>query len=164
MQKSKVRGKIRWQSQTIKNSVGIASSLILHSHTHMADQAADNYMIKLFYSQNPSSFLGQDVILGVSQGCVLKEAVCCCRSWRVCSKRTCRKSKSVASCLRGLTAAVLASQIPLNSGAGFWWWTASGFHLNSHRWLHQAFHTSWVLNTWYLTLATLCLHRHDWSQ
>ena len=51
---------------------------------HMADQAADNYMIKLFYSQNPSSFLGHDVILGVSQGCVLKEAVCCCR--RVCSK------------------------------------------------------------------------------
>lgn len=87
MQKSKVKGKIWWQSQTIKNSVRTASSLILHSHMHMADQAADNYTIKLFYSQNPSSFLGQDVMLGVSQGCVLKEAVCFCRSWRVCSKR-----------------------------------------------------------------------------
>lgn len=87
MQKSKVKGKIRCYHQTIKNSVRTASNLILHSHMHMADQAADNYMIKLFYSQNPSSFLGQDVILGVSQGCVLKEAVCCCRSWSICSKR-----------------------------------------------------------------------------
>lgn len=56
------------------------SSLILYSHMYMADQAAGNYMIKLFYSQNPSLFLGQDVILGVSQGCALKEAVCYCRS------------------------------------------------------------------------------------
>lgn len=86
MQKSKVKGKIWWQSQTIKNSVRTASSLILRSHMHMAAQAADNYMIKLFYSQTPSSLLGQDVILGVSQGCVLKEAVCSYRSQSVCSK------------------------------------------------------------------------------
>lgn len=46
----------------MKNSVRIASSLILHSDVHMVDQAGDNYMIMSFYSQNPSSFLGQDVI------------------------------------------------------------------------------------------------------
>lgn len=54
---------------------------------HVADEAADNYTIKLFYSHNPSSFLGQDVILRVTQGSVLKEAVCYWRSWTVCSKR-----------------------------------------------------------------------------
>lgn len=63
-----------------KNLVRAGSSLTLCSHMHMADQADDNYMIMLFYSQNPSLFLGQDVILGVSQGCALKEAVCCYRS------------------------------------------------------------------------------------
>lgn len=156
MQKSKVNRKIGWQSQTIKNSVKTGSSLILYSHMHMADQAAGSYMIKLFYSQNPSLFLGQDVILGVSQGCALKEGVCCCRSWDICCKRDQQLQEKQKDSLMFKGTDPCPGHLD-DSGPRFWWCKTSDFCLNSQRQLQRAqsshFPSAYLLDTWCWNLS-----------